>query len=169
MIPRAYWTAALTLGIGVLGLGIWNATLFRQLQAERGQMAEMRGRVNARFQVLLMLTSPGVVKRTLAATALVPRGEVRLVLEPGENAAAVIAANLPALTADDIYQVWLGHPGARFQAARFEVDDGGSAEAILSVPHRLTACETGWITIEPARGDPLPNGPGVARGALWDG
>ena len=150
-----------------LGLSGWNVALVRQFQGERGQINDMKLRLADRFHVLWMLTSPGVVKRTLETTALAPQAQVRLILEPAENAAILVAANLPSPPPGDVYQMWLGHPGTRLQAGRFAVDRDGSAEAALIVSHPLASCESAWITIEPQSGDPVPNGLGVARGSLW--
>ena len=159
--------AAAAIVIAIIGLSGWNVALIRQIQGERGQMDGMKLRLTDRFHALWMLTSPGVLMRTLETTALAPQAQVRLMLDPGENAAMLLAANLPLLPTGEVYQVWFGHPGTRLQVGRFTVDRDGSSETPLSVSHPLTTCESAWITIEPQRGEPPLNSIGVAKGTLW--
>ena len=125
---RPVWQAgpiAAVLAFAVVGLVIWNVVL---------QVGDEADTSLSRFEA----TVEGV-----AGTALQIAGDDRVVLE---------FSGLPALPADQEYQVWLLGDGDAEGAGTFRASSSGSASVVV------IAGDAGAIavTVEPAGGSPLP-------------
>ncbi len=150
----------------VLGLAGWNMSLMGELSAERRQMSALQNRLAQQTHLLMMVTSGSAVTRPLEGTALAPSAQIRLIMDDSSNSAMLMARRLPPLPAGRMYQVWLGRQGARMPAATLPVDEQGDGECTLQLDASVHSYDSAWITVEPMRGGPLPNSPGVAKGAL---
>ena len=77
----------------------------------------------------------------------------------GANGEATLTiTNLPPLTTEQQYQLWLIHDGQQDSGAVFSVDDEGWAEVTIDAQRPLTSYGAFGITIEPAGGSPGPTG-----------
>jgi hypothetical protein len=150
----------------VLGLAGWNMMLMSELNEDRRQMATLHNRLAQQSHLLLMVTSGSAVTRPLQGTSLAPSAAIRLIMDGETNSAMLMASRLPPPPAGQVYQVWLGRQGARMPAARLTVDDQGDGECTLELDSSVHSYDSAWITLEPARGSPMPSSPGVARGVL---
>ncbi len=150
----------------VAGMAAWNVSLERELGSERREMDVMRGRLGQQSHLLLMVTSTASMARPLQGTALAPSAQVRLIMDGESNSAMLFASHLPPLGSNQVYEVWLGRQGVRVPAGTFQVDQQGDGECSLQLDGSIHSYDSAWITAEPARGGPMPNSPGIARGAL---
>lgn len=85
------------------------------------------------------------------------------VLVPGADArvATLVISGLPALAADQQYQLWLIEDGTRTSGAVFSVAADGSVTVTVAAPQPLSRYSAFGITVEPAGGSPGPTGPRV--------
>jgi len=150
----------------MLGLTGWNAELMRELHGERDEMNLLHQRLGEQSHLLVMVTSHTAVTRPLESTALAPSAQVRLIMDGDTNSAMLMANRLPPLPPGRVYQVWLGRQGARMPAGRFMVDQQGDGECNLELDDSVHSYDSAWITLEPMKGTPTPNSPGVAKGTL---
>ncbi len=166
LLRTPVFTPVAALLVLVLGMAGWNMSLMGELKEERRQMSTLQGRLAQQTHLLVMVSSGSSVSRPLAGTALAPSAEVRLIMDGETNTAMVMAARMPPLPVDRVYQVWLGRQGARMPAGRFVVDEQGDGECSLQLDSSVHSYDSAWITLEPMQGAPLPNSPGVAKGQL---
>lgn len=94
---------------------------------------------------------------TLTATEYAP-GAAGLISLAADGTATLTITNLPPLTAEQQYQLWLIRDGERDSGAVFSVNADGSAQVSIQVARPLTAYSAFGITIEPAGGSPGPTG-----------
>lgn len=94
---------------------------------------------------------------TLTATEHAPEA-TGVITIAADGTAALSIANLPPLTAEQQYQLWLIRDGQRDSGAVFSVNADGSAQVTIQAARPLTSYQAFGITIEPAGGSPGPTG-----------
>ncbi|GIH29722.1 hypothetical protein Aph01nite_80320 [Acrocarpospora phusangensis] len=95
-----------------------------------------------------LLAAPDAVVRRVPLTG---GGEATIVVSPGRGR-LMFASELPALPADETYQMWLIGPGG-IRSAGLVDGGGGVRTATLAVPGEA---ERFGVTVEPAGGSPQP-------------
>ena len=103
-----------------------------------------------------MLSSPNI--QTLSISGGQVSGS--LLVDKNNNKVVLIAQNLPALTENQIYQIWLVKPdGGRVSAGLFHPESGQSytTKTILPTQSLSNYLRIG-VTIEPAGGSDKPTG-----------
>lgn len=85
---------------------------------------------------------------------------VIIISEDGEHG-ALIVQELPQLSEEQEYQLWLSDDGERADGGTFSVDEDGYDSHYVSSPQPLDEYDTFGVTIEPAGGSPGPTGPQV--------
>ncbi len=133
------WQPALLLLIVILGVG--NLVLWQRVQRTQDatpfRTVRMAGTENA-----------------AAATGVI------IISEDGAHG-ALIVQELPELSEEQEYQLWLIDDGERTDGGTFSVDEDGYDSHYVSSPQPLSDYDDFGVTIEPAGGSPGPTGPQV--------
>ena len=112
--------------------------------------------LQAQEDILASYQAPGT--NTLAisdTTGEHPEARATLTVAPEGNSATFVAANLPLLNADQVYQLWIIRGDQPLSAGIFEVDENG--RVILNVDPTLAATfDAVGVSIEPAGGSETP-------------
>jgi anti-sigma-K factor RskA len=164
----AWWNwvlLPLTAALALLSVLLWqqNQSLTKQLQVAMQSAAELE---RARLQVLGLLNvlaSPKTITVRLAGSGETEgaRGLVKYNKESGEM---VYSAELPALPADKVYQMWLlPVEGAPISAGIFTRAEAEKNLYSAKVP-AMSEAKAFAVTIEPAGGVASPTGPKVLVG-----
>jgi len=164
----AWWNWVLvpaTAALALLSVALWqqNQSLTKELQAARESTAELE---KARLHVLGLvnvLSSPQTITVRLAGSGETEgaSGVVKYNKEMGEM---VYSAELPALPADKVYQMWLVPvQGAPISAGIFTRAEAEKKFYSAKVP-AMSEAKAFAVTIEPAGGVASPTGPKVLVG-----
>lgn len=94
---------------------------------------------------------------TLTATEHAPEA-TGVITIAADGTATLTIANLPPLTAEQQYQLWLIRDGQRDSGAVFSVNADGSAQVTIQAARPFASYQAFGITIEPAGGSPGPTG-----------
>jgi anti-sigma-K factor RskA len=111
-------------------------------------------------------TTPAPVDSVLSAPDAsavqgVGQGHATLVVSRSRNQAVLLAADLPALDAGHVYQVWLIGTGGAHSAGLMQPESPGRMRPMLA--DLLPDVDRIGITVEPAGGSPGPTTPAVSR------
>ncbi len=169
--PWRWATAALALTSLVLAvalsfLSVKTKGLIRVVQnLESDRQYQVKETARARA-VLDLLAAPDTVKVTLVSGVARPVPQGKVFYNPHKGL-LFYAANLPPLTADRTYQLWLvpaqGNP---ISAGVFQADAKGNGAVLLpALPPGIVA-KAFAVTVEPAGGVPQPTGPKVLLGIV---
>ncbi|MBI3914101.1 MAG: anti-sigma factor [Chloroflexi bacterium] len=154
---RAPAFAALALVIAALA--VWQAfSLQNQLTQQATTLARQRD-----FLIALAYADgqPLPVKGTDAA----PQATGRLYRHADESSLTVFVQDMPALAANQVYQLWLIDTGGdRTSGGTFTVDAQGRGWLIARAPRALNEYKGVGVTIEPSGGSPKPTGTKVLGG-----
>lgn len=139
--PRALpMLAAAVLVLVALGLGV-----VTQVAIDDRNQAE---------QLLAVMTATDATVVDLEPSGT--EGTVRVVWSSSEAAAVVVGADLPAVEADQTYELWALSADGPKSAGQFSPGDDGRVERRLALPAEPA---DGWgVTVEPAGGSPQPTG-----------
>ena len=138
------------------------ATMFEQEAQVRHMVSEAR-------YLSSMTASPGVSVRLLRGTEdwAEAWGMVACCAETEEGLAALIAVlNLPELSEDQAYQVWVVTKFQSLSVGLLDTDSTGYAQAVIIPPVPFSLIEAIGITVEPARGSYDPSGANVLAGDM---
>lgn len=94
---------------------------------------------------------------TLTATEHAPEA-TGVITVAADGTATLTITNLPPLTAEQQYQLWLIRDGQRDSGAVFSVNADGSAQVTIQATRPFASYQAFGITIEPAGGSPGPTG-----------
>lgn len=131
-----------------------NATLAEVRAAAERAQAEL-ARVQAELGVL---SQAGVRSATLPENnPQFEGGAVTVFFSPNSKSALITAANLPALSPDQDYQVWLIKDGVALPSSVFDTTAAGDGRLIVTSNEPFAAYQSVGITVEPAGGRPTPN------------
>ena len=158
--------AALTLAVLTTIVYRQNRELNHRLKGLQAAVQEEQARFKRAEAVLDVLTAPETVQVTLAAseTHPVPQGKAFYHRDKG---LLFYAANLPPLTREKIYQLWLiPTDGSPISAGIFQTDRNGNVEVVLPSLPSGVAAKAFAVTIEPAGGVLQPTGPKVLIGLV---
>jgi anti-sigma-K factor RskA len=148
--------AAVVLGAQVARLSTQYATLTQQLQEQQ--------------QILSVLTGSTTVAMTMTGTKNADGASATLRFNPMETHAVLQTHDLPVLSADRAYQLWLiDETGKRDSGAVFTVPYGSGGETTLLVvaPRPLRTYTRCGVSIEPYGGSPQPTGPQALASKAW--
>lgn len=140
--------------------------LQHRLDEMRAELQTQQDAVAKDHRVADLLTSPQTQRVVLKqpTDAAHPEGRVYYQQKQG---LLFYAANLPAASADHVYQLWLvPTEGAPISAGIFQTNAQGEASVVLpTLPAGVTA-KAFAVTLEPAGGVPQPTGPKVLLGLV---
>lgn len=152
-LARLRWPS-FTLGLVALALLVATNAYWagRTVRAER-----------ATAQLTALVQAPGIA---LHSATVEMHGSGVLYLPPGAAEALLCVYDLPALSVDQAYQVWLIRGGQRVSGGAFQVSPDGYGVLLLHAPAPLQDFDALGITVEPAAGSPAPTTPPVLSGQL---
>ena len=133
------WRPALVLLVVILGVG--NLALWQRVRQTQDA---------APFQAVRLAGTENADKAT----------GVIIISKDGAHG-ALIVQELPQLSEEQAYQLWLIDDGEREDGGVFSVGDDGYDSHYVSSERPLEAYEAFGVTIEPAGGSPGPSGPQV--------
>ena len=94
-------------------------------------------------------------------------GAIHVFYSPDGKTALITVTNLPKLSADKTYQVWLIKGNERLPSNVFNVGEDGTGRLVVQSNEPFSAFQNLGVTIEPAGGRPTPNPEGpIYLGAL---
>lgn len=145
-------------GAVVLLLGINLFSLF-QVRSLQDQQAEMTRQQETEQTALSILAYAGTQSLPVSGEGLTGS----LLLDRDRNAAVLFVWDLPLLTPNQTYQIWLIDPqGKRISAGLFNAVTGRPITIFeLSSPKPLSNFTSMGVTIEPRGGSPQPTGPRI--------
>ncbi len=140
------------------------AQLENRLKVADAEVARSRSELRSAQAVLALLAGSSPRQDVLlAGLETAPEGYGRLIVDPANRQAVLLAGDLPPLPEGRVYQLWSLSEGTPAPAGIFEtVADGTAIHRVENVPEEAP---DGWaVTIEPAGGVPQPTGPMVLVG-----
>jgi anti-sigma-K factor RskA len=150
------WAAAVAASIALV-IVVWqNVELKKTIEDQAAQLAQVQGQLADLRSVFVTLRSPEVHMTVLAGLEKAPVAKARMLWNPRERVGHFSAFNLPALSADRIYQLWVIADGRPVGAGIFSVDDQGYGELRASPVAEVDAVQMFAVTIEPAGGRDTP-------------
>ncbi len=152
---RPAFVFAVAVFVALLG---WNISLQSDLSAQRTQIAAAR---EGWQTMIVLLNDPAVHWYAVAGDManghfwLAPQGKV----------GCLVAQRLPALTADQVYQVWLRHGTERTSGGLFE-GRNGNGWILIRANEPLASYDSLGVTIEPRGGSSAPTGSPILQGPI---
>jgi anti-sigma-K factor RskA len=141
--------------IALLG---WNVSLQSQLSTQRVQIATARENWQT---MIVLLNDPAVHWYAVAGDTA--RGHFWVA--PQSAVGCLVAQELPALAAEQVYQVWLVHSGDHTSAGTFEARNG-NGWILVHADEPLANYDTLGVTIEPRGGSYAPTSSPILLGSI---
>lgn len=156
------WAAATA---ALILLVISNAYWVNQSNATRSEVELLRA---AQEEVFALTSAENLRHSTLASTTGSSDNVLaNLLWEDNAQTALLTTANLPALPANQTYQLWLiGEDGQPVSAGIFRIDESGIGSLIVNLPDAPQAFQAIAISQEPAGGSEQPTTNPLALGEL---
>ena len=155
-VPRYGWVLGIAAALVIAALGAWNV----RLQAQLGDAQAYQQRVD---QVLAIARTPGGVMAVLASpTAGAQDG---LVAIGPDGRAAMVVKGLPAMSGNEVYEVWFIVGTNAPEPAGALTQSGGLAfmsGKVLPVPAGATVA----LTREPGPDPTAPSSPILVKGVV---
>jgi hypothetical protein len=160
------WVTALAALLVAVYLGFHSLQLQRQLNVNRGEIAQLSAQASRAQELMSALTSPQAKQVTLTETKrpAQPVGHVTYLKKSGTL--IFIASNLHPVPQNKTYELWLipSDGKAPIPAGLFRPDSSGAASVVLPpLPSGVDAKAFG-VTIEPSQGSATPTLPIVMAG-----
>ncbi|MFN8470689.1 MAG: anti-sigma factor [Anaerolineae bacterium] len=96
-----------------------------------------------------------------------PRAQGRFYLAPDSHRGVLVVADMPPLSPDRDYQLWLIRPdGVRESGGTFRVDSGGYGTLLVQAPQPMHQYTGVGVTSEPTGGSPSPTTPRLIGGSF---
>jgi anti-sigma factor RsiW len=161
---------ALASMLAALAAVLWGASLQTQLGQAQRQLAESSAqleRTRANYgTVVRVLGSTQTQVRDLQAGEAAPAAQGTLWIDPASGQGMLMARNLPPISGDQIYQVWVTSADSPVSAGFLRAYDEGVYYVVLQAPGNLSDYRRLGITREPLGGSRGPTGPRVIVGEI---
>lgn len=131
------------------------------LETENGVLQR---ELQAREEILALLTTPAAETITIAGTEHQPGARGRLVMDPNMQSAVFVASGLKPLDEGRVYQLWLIHGAQPMAAGTFHADNEGQGTLVVPAGAAALPFDTIGVSIEPAGGSEQPTGDIVLLG-----
>lgn len=156
------WAAA---AAALVLLVLTNAYWVNQSNTARSEVELLRA---AQEEVFALTSAENLRHSTLASTESGSDNVLaNLLWEDNAQTALLTTANLPALPANQTYQLWLiGEDGQPVSAGIFRIDENGIGSLIVNLPDAPQAFQAIAISQEPAGGSEQPTTSPLALGEL---
>jgi hypothetical protein len=166
--PRVPTVASLALaaafGIIAIGLGARALSLQQDLDLTSAQVASLESALAQRGDAVTVAVNPLHVTVALHGDALAPQAEAAVMFVPGQDAAYLVARNLPATPAGHGYQLWYADAAGVHPLQTVSYDGSGPFVAPIGVD--LAGSAAVMITLEESGGATGEPGPQVVFGEL---
>lgn len=166
--PRvALWGSlglAAVLGIVAIGLGAQTARLSDQVTVANAAAAEAQIKVAAREAAIALIADPTHETASLRAEPVAPVATAVVVYRPGSTDAYLMAMDLPATPAGQVYQLWVADDTGVHALGTFHFDGQGAFVAPFGVD--LGDSAAAMVTLEPEGGAQGEPGPQVVFGEI---
>lgn len=146
---------AAALGTVAVGLGAQTVRLSGQVEAANAAAAQALTRVAAREAAMALIADPSHRTATLRAEPVAPMATAVVVYRPGSTDAYLLAMDLPATPAGQVYQLWVADAAGVHALGTFPFDGQGAFVAPFGVD--LGTSAAAMLTLEPeggAQGEP---------------
>lgn len=161
-LPKFTWNFyRIATGVTVIALLALNLVSLYQTRQIQTQQAELMNRMNDAQVAMAMLSYPGVERLSVDGVDLTGS----FLLDIDRNIAALIVWNMPQLSKDQTYQVWLIDPkGGRVSAGVFspQTSEAYTTQVITGEKGFSNYVGIG-VTVEPAGGSAQPTGERVLK------
>jgi anti-sigma-K factor RskA len=172
--PRLRVPASLRLAlasiVAALAAILWGLSLQAQLSETQRQLADNTAqleRIRGNYgTVVRVLGSTETQVRELRADDAAPGAQGTLWIDLASGQGMLMARNLPPISADQTYQVWLTNADTRVSAGFLRAYDEGVYYLVLQAPGSLSDYQRLGITREPFGGSSGPTGPRVVVGEI---
>lgn len=155
---------AAVLGIVAVGLGAQTVRLTDQVAAANAAAAEAQIKVAAREAAIALIADPSHETASLHAEPVAPVATAIVVYRPGSTDAYLMAMDLPATPAGQVYQLWVADDTGVHALGTFHFDGQGSFVAPFGVD--LGDSAAAMVTLEPEGGAQGEPGPQVVFGEI---
>ncbi|MGK2850168.1 MAG: anti-sigma factor domain-containing protein [Candidatus Limnocylindrales bacterium] len=166
--PRAaLWGSlglAAVMGIVAVGRGAQTVRLSDQVAAANAAAAEAQVKVAAREAAIALVADPSHRTASLHAEPVAPVASAVVVYRPGSTDAYLMAMDLPATPAGQVYQLWVADDTGVHALGTFHFDGQGAFVAPFGVD--LGASAAAMVTLEPEGGAQGEPGPQVVFGEI---
>lgn len=149
--------AAAVFAIVAVGLAAQNQRLDEQVATANAALADARVQLLARQAAVAVAADPGHVTVALHAEPVAPAASAVVMFRPGTTEAYLLATDLPATPAGQVYQLWFADTDGVHALGTFHHDGEGPFVAPFGVD--LASSAAAMVTLEPeggAVGDPGP-------------
>jgi anti-sigma-K factor RskA len=144
--------------VALVALLIWNVALQRELSTQTAQLTASR----ANWQTMIVLLNDSAV-RWYAVTGDGTTGHFWAA--PQGKVGCLVVQGLPAIKADQVYQVWLVRDGEQASGGVFEAREG-NGWILIRLNEPLSNYQFVGVTIEPRGGSAAPTGKPVLEGQI---
>ncbi len=155
---------AAALGVIAIGLGARALSLQQDLDMTAAQVASLESALAARGDAVTVALNPSHVTVALHGDALAPEAEAAVVFIPGQDAAYLVARNLPATPVGHGYQLWYADAAGVHPLQTVAYDGNGPFVAPIGID--LADSAAVMITLEESGGATGDPGPQVVFGEL---
>lgn len=155
---------AAALGVIAVGLGARTLSLQQDLDTTAAQVASLESALAQRGDAVTVALNPSHVTVALHGDALAPQAEAAVMFIPGQDAAYLVARNLPATPAGHGYQLWYADAAGVHPLQTLAYDGSGPFVAPIGVD--LADSAAVMITLEESGGATGDPGPQVVFGEL---
>jgi anti-sigma-K factor RskA len=149
-IRPAAWLPLAAAVVLAAGIAVYAARLHQQVVDLQGQLDEAQSATS-------VLAAPDLARIDLQGQTAAPDARARA-LWSRSRGLVFSAANLPALPAGKVYQVWVVTAQAPVSAGLLVPDPSGGGTAYYMTPPDIAAPVAVAVTLEPAGGVPAPTG-----------
>jgi predicted anti-sigma-YlaC factor YlaD len=156
--------AAAVLAIAVGALGASATGLRSDLDAATLQRDAAVAQLATSDAAMTVALAPGHATATMKPEPMAGKATVYVVYMPGTPDAWMMAGNLPATPAGEVYQLWLADSSGVHPVTTFTCD--GSSPCLAPYSADLASADATMITLEPVGGATGEPGPQVAFGTL---
>ena len=155
---------AAVLGVVAVGLGAQTVRLSDQVAAANAAAAEAQMQVAAREAAIALIADPSHRTASLNAEPVAPGASAVVVYRPGSTDAYLMATDLPATPAGQVYQLWFADDTGVHALGTFHFDGHGAFVAPFEVD--LGDSAAAMVTLEPEGGAQGEPGPQVVFGEI---
>lgn len=167
--PAAQSRFVLLAAAAMLVITLGSAFLYLQSRKELArletQLAQLRIQAKRQEQLLAAMTSPNHETFTLAGQGTAASAQAQIVWDREASRWVLDARNLPRLSRDQTFQLWIVTKDAKISAGTFQADQSGTGFFSAAVPPDLSGIQAAAVSIEPQGGVIQPTGPICLAGA----
>lgn len=154
--------AAAVFAFAAVGLGVQNQQLSEEAAAANVALAEANAELGARQAAVAVALDPAHVTVTLHAEPVAAAANAVVMFRPGTTDAYLMATELPATPAGQVYQLWFADAAGVHALGTFHHDGQGPFVAPFGVD--LASSAAAMVTLEPEGGAVGEPGPQVVFG-----